>query len=1015
MASADPPDFALQVSLMGEFRLCLNGHTLKRLGSRAGNWLFGYLAMHRGEIVDRAELASILWPKSPEPAARDNLRHCLTDLRKSLGEEGERCIKSPTLTTLTLDLDGCDVDVFEFDRLISSDAPGDLERGLYLYQGPLLKGWAGGWVDVERERLLSRYQEALERFAQRSEPGVRPGDALPLMERAFDEDQLSEAAARALMGTYAASGNYSAATQTYKRLRLRLRRTFGSDPEAATASLYIEIQKAERAEAAAERRSERGRSAASAASTPAAPLSAGSSASSGIVAERLPGYVPEPITDLIGRDDALWSIMANMESSRLVTLTGPGGIGKTQLAVAAARLAWKEYSAGVWFVDLSAIRKASAIPAELLAVLGESAGIQEAEAALCRALGDQAALLVLDNCEHLAPGCTGLVRRVLERCRNIRILATSHKSLRVPGEYVFKVPPLTVPRPRHSGTGMTAAPISPATLATLLDCSAIALFADRAAQSRRRFAVSAENIAGVVGICRRLDGVPLAIELAAPWVRSLSIKQIRERLDKHFDLLKSRDPSVADRHRTLPATVDWSYNLLSEEEQRVWRQVSLFAEGFTLEAAEAVCGAKPEDSRLLDSLTGLIDSSVLQHAENNEEGRYRLPETMRQYGLARQEWDDEERIRAYERYIAYYAGLGDAAAPHLVGADQAVWLSLLDRERGNIRAAFEYAKCTIAASDGLRLAAAIWRYDYVRGYYSDGYRTLVAMLRQGTAAPRALRASAHTAAGNLALHSGKPAAAKIHFETAYQLQLESGDRPGQARSLTNLALISNEQGEYTAAFRQLELSRDLFVEMADVTNLSAALGNLAITACHMEDYETSYRFHRKSIDLFRQSGDLIRVGMGLANLAGVYVSQKEYLPALPLVSEALQISLNISSPAILAHGLYLTISLASEWDDFETAALVCGAHTFVRREYYLPLPQDAIDELETLIESVREAVGADAFRHLKEQGSAMSHEAIVLRLARKLTEWEEDRAPRLDSSGTHGPIEGAVPVTRPPQ
>ncbi len=451
-----------------------------------------------------------------------------------------------------------------------------------------------------------------------------------------------------------------------------------------------------------------------------------------------PTNLPAPLTGFVGRAWETREIAEMMADARLLTLTGPGGCGKTRLALEVAGTLVGSYPDGVWHVELAALGDATLLAEVVATALGVREQMDHPMGDTLRAfLRPRETLLLLDNCEHLIDGCAALATDLLRACPGVRILAISREALRVAGETIWRVPGLAVP----------PADVRPEP-ASVLRFEAVQLFRARARASRPDFALTTGNASAVMRICQRLDGLPLAIELAAARLATLAVDAVAGRLDDCFGLLTGGSRTALPRQQTLRATMEWSYGLLSAGEQRLLRHLSVCVGGCTA-AAAAVCAAEGTPvGATPDLLDGLVAKSLLGLEDADGAGRYRLLETVRQYGWERLE-EAGEATAARRRHAAYYLSLAEEAEPALTGPDQGRWLQRLDREYDNLRAALRWARDggEQEQESGLRLAAALWRFWYVRGRQSEGRQWLEDLLAvggsgDGAGAPTIARAGA---------------------------------------------------------------------------------------------------------------------------------------------------------------------------------------------------------------------------------------------------------------------------------
>ncbi|MHB8574689.1 MAG: ATP-binding protein, partial [Dehalococcoidia bacterium] len=453
------------------------------------------------------------------------------------------------------------------------------------------------------------------------------------------------------------------------------------------------------------------------------------------------GNLPRPRAALVGREHELAGVQRLLPNAPLLTLTGAGGCGKTRLALQLAQSAIAEYADGIFLVELAAVSDPALLPNAVAGALGvREETAQPLMDTLAAALRFRGLLLVLDNCEHLIDTCAAMAERLLNACPRLQLIATSREPLRIEAETVFRVPPLALP---HVG-----AEHKPEEMATV---PAVALFAQRAQTHAPGFHLDAANAPAVARICRRLDGMPLAIELAAARLAVLSAGQLAKRLDDRFSLLAGGSRTAPARQQTLRATVAWSYDLLDASERGFFDRLSVFAGGFTLTAAEAVATAglpTPQDA--VDLLARLVNKSLVDREDRAGTPRYRLLETLREYGHERLT-EAGATFDVLRRHAEYCRDLAERAEPELQGAGQAAWLDLIEAELGNLRSALHWSLTTPAAVEtGLRLATAIWRFWLMRGYLSEG-RTWIEQSLLNRAARPGVRARALFAAGTLAL------------------------------------------------------------------------------------------------------------------------------------------------------------------------------------------------------------------------------------------------------------------------
>ena len=589
--------------------------------------------------------------------------------------------------------------------------------------------------------------------------------------------------------------------------------------------------------------------------------------------------LPAQLTSFIGRErqvDAVCGMLLRPDV-RLLTLMGPGGTGKTRLALRVAERVTDHFPHGVYFADLAAIADADLALQEIASALGVSESpdrplLEGLEAYL----GDREALVLLDNFEHVVIAAPQ-VSRLLIACRGLKVLATSRVTMRMSGEHVYPVPPLEIPEP-------------PATTEELRRSEAVRLFLSRAQGAEPGFALTEGNTATVAEICRRLDGLPLAIELAAARVRALSPESILARLGDRFGLLVGGPQNLPARQQTLRAALDWSYELLSPAERGLLEQVSVFLSGMTLEAAEAVCTA-PGHTAVLDGVSSLLDKSLLRREEAlGDEPRFEMLETVREYALAKLEESGEDTA-VHRRHAAYYLAFVNLATSELAGPRQDRWLRRLDEEMDNVRAALRWSRDSERAEHGLRMATALVGYWHLRGRLTEGRGWLDELLSvQDCAPPRATPAvcgRAMTAAAALASIQGDLAEAERLAVEGLALARECGDRQGIAAALHALGKVAHQRGDSERASALYEEGLGLYRELGDRADIASVLGDLGVLARDLGDWGRAYALHEESLALRRELGGPSAIAHSLHNLGLVAHLQGDYQQAESRLTEGL--------------------------------------------------------------------------------------------------------------------------------
>jgi len=482
--------------------------------------------------------------------------------------------------------------------------------------------------------------------------------------------------------------------------------------------------------------------------------------------------------------------------------------------------------------------------------------------------------VVMDNCEHLMEACAGLAEKLLRSCPKLRILATSREALRVAGETAWRVPPLALPDPER------LPPVE-----TLAQSSAVALFADRAVMALPGFTLSETNAPLIVRICQRLDGIPLAIELAAARLSVLSVEQIAIRLQDRFRLLTGGSRTALPRQQTLRATLDWSYDLLAEPERALLRRVSVFTGGFKLEAAEAVCGWDPlVPDEVLDLVASLGGKSLLVINEQNAQPRYGLLDTIREYASGRASGAEKDELN--ERHRHYFLTLAEDAEPRLRGPDQLLWLERLDGELDNLRAAFKCSQERDDADLALRFATALGLFWRARGRFSEGREWLERVLHTVKGSP-ALHAKALAWASYLAIFQGAHAQAERQAEESLALYRKLGDQWGISFALQTLGAVALNQDEYDRAIQLEEESLSCFREVDDKSGLGLSYLYLGFIALQKADHGRAMELLQEGLTLFRQVGDKRSIAIASRVMGDVELTQGHYASATALLEEGL--------------------------------------------------------------------------------------------------------------------------------
>jgi predicted ATPase/DNA-binding SARP family transcriptional activator len=813
------------------------------------------LALDAGRVVSASRLVDGVWGDEPPVEAANALQALVSRLRRT----GLTIESRPTGYLLALDAG--EVDLRRFETLaargraaLATDpvtSAAVLRDALALWRGPALADAAtAAFAQAPVARLSELRLAAL---GDRIEADLATGgaDLVPELESLVAEHPLRERFAGLLMRALAAAGRTADALAVFARVRDTLADRLGADPSAELTTLHVELLRA-----------------------PAAPE------------ERKKTNLRAGLTSFVGRDKELATVTTMVGDARLVTLTGPGGSGKTRLATEAGRELVDRQPGGVWFVELAPVGDGADVPQAVLSALGlraqpvvvTSPGRGRPEPAeapidrLAAALSTRSVLLVLDNCEHLIGAAAAVVDRLLGDCPGLRVLATSREPLGITGETLWPVDPLALP------------PVDdPAAAQDVLTYPAVRLLADRARAVRPGFAIDATTAPGMVRICRALDGMPLAIELAAARLRTMSLDQLATRLDDRFRLLTGGSRMALPRHQTLRAVVDWSWDLLDDDERALLRRIAVFSGGATLEAVEQVCaGDDLAADRVLDLLTALVDKSLVLLAGD----RYRLLETIKAYGRERlDEAGETDAVRA--AFVDWFTRFGEAAEPHLRRAEQLEWLAMLDADHDNLHAAVRAAIAAGAAGMATRLVNSAGWYWWLGGDKAEGAELAAAVVTMPGDVPERDRALALGLAALLAINgSYDQTRAKDWFgqSVALAVAANADDHP-----LLRLIVVLDEVMVSFGGHSE-ELQRRLSLLIADesdpwVSGTARAIRAHALLNAGEKHVEAEADF-RVALAAFRSIGERWGLSFTLCSLADLVAWRGDFETAIAYYEEA---------------------------------------------------------------------------------------------------------------------------------
>jgi predicted ATPase/DNA-binding CsgD family transcriptional regulator len=660
-----------------------------------------------------------------------------------------------------------------------------------------------------------------------------------------------------------------------------------------------------------------------------------------------------------------------LEETRLLTLTGSGGSGKTRLALAVASEHLEGSEDGVWMVELAPLADPSLVTQAVAATLGvhEQPGRSLTET-LSNYLASKKVLLVLDNCEHLIEACAELAEALLRYSPELRVLATSREALDITGEVAWPVPSLSLPDLRRMPD-----------IGSLPEYESARLFVERAVAVKPTFALTEQNASAVAQVCYRLDGIPLAIELAAARTRVLSVEEIAVRLTDSFGLLTAGGRTTRPRHKTLHATMDWSHELLSGEERTLFRRLSVFAGGFSLEAAEAVCiGEDVERNGVLELLSHLIDKSLVVAQEEGGETRYRLLETVRQYGSERLS-ESDEAAEWRERHAGYYLALAEEAAPELKGEGQLAWLERLETEHDNLRSAMRWLLGPGEPEKAARLGWALWLFWGIRAHFAEGRRSMEqALTAEGSVAmPASARARALFVVGMMANYQGDHLSAEPPIAESLGLFMELEDKAGTAWALSNASIAAIGLGQHQQAISLIEESVDLFLEVGEKWGASIQFCFLAVAWRDRGDNGRAKPLAERGLALSREVGERQGISSVLYTLATLAQAERDHERAKDLFEEGLKLSAELGNEADVAHCLEGLASTAGAEGNLARAARLWGAEEAllgkIEAAVYTYVPDRSLHQLR--VDAARTRLGEEAFEAAWSEGRAMSPEEAV--------------------------------------
>ncbi len=878
----------IRLSVFGPPLIECDGVALK-LDTRKTLALLVYLAV-TGRSHRRESLVALLWPESSPVSGRAGLRNALHALRHALGDgllesnrETVAIVRSSELWTDVVEFRGlmheCRAHNHGADE-VCADCLEPLRTAVDLYQGEFSSGFGlrdsvsfDDWQLAQTESLRNDVEYGFDRLIRCLKVAGNVRQAIDCARRWLELDRVSEEAHRYLIELYAESGQRTAALRLCEECARVLKEELGAKPDGRTKRLCDEIR--------------------------AGGLSARDCAPQQAAKAAVTNLLLRP-TPFIGREHEKRQVRGLLSTTPLLTLIGAGGCGKTRLALEVAASVVGGYAHGAWLVDLAAVSDAGRVTSTVARALDlhEAQG-QSIEESVLGYLEHKQLLLMLDNCEHVIQSCAELVTNLLGRCPKLKILATSSEPLAVAGETVWRVPSLSVPK------------MDVMQAAALTRYDAVNLFVERARSALPGFALTDQNSGAVAQICRRLGGIPLALELAAVRVRVLSIESLLARLDHRFELLTGGNRTALPRHRTLRATVDWSYALLDAKEKALLSRLGVFAGSWNLEAAEAVCadpdagGPGIEGGEISGLLARLVDKSMVVAEDSYTDRRYSMLETIRQYGVEKlEEAGEGGPLRA--RHGAWFLELAERAEPELYGSHQGLWLSHLDEDYDNMQAAMALFLEDKNGRDGLRLAGALGWYWFRRARYTEGLHWLNGFLDESKEAqPRGIEARALYYLGWLIMMLHGWTASEDPFSRSLELYRQAGDRRGIALTLAWVGWHGSWFARDNApGYAHMDESVAIAREAEDPWVIAHCL-RTAYSGHAREDRDIAFvrKALEEAIDLSRRTGDSFILCWSVHGLGDVYRYNRHFQEAVSWFQKSLEIARDMHDWFLIFHTL----------------------------------------------------------------------------------------------------------------
>jgi predicted ATPase/DNA-binding SARP family transcriptional activator len=1015
-----------RIEMLGRFAVQQGNRQITRFRTQKTASLLACLALSRSRSHAREALIERFWPDSELAAARTNLSVALNALRRQLEPPGvpAGAVLIADQSQVRLNPIAFSTDVEEFENALrSAELETDAAKraaawvaAVDRYHGDLLPGYYNDWVLAERDRLRDRYVAALRRTVKEWAALHQPWHAIEYARRLVQADPLNEESHRILMRLLVAVGRTHDAVRQYHELEHLLKEELDVAPDAATRQLAAQLSNVPPAQ-----RKVLEADAIGGLGGETQPESESSRSVTPLPIRR----IPLQFTRFFGREEETAGLGRQLhpDSSpprRLVTLTGPGGTGKTRLSIEVAVQLCDAFPGGVWFVPLAelhdplnlgeAIRDVLELPRRMdLAALEQVIGYLSGRAG--------PSLVILDNFEQMADGAAPIVWTLLNRVPLLWCLITSRQPLSLPGELQIPVLPLPTPGDRDRA------------LQNLVANPSVALFVDRAQAARPEFQITPRNAGPIAAICDKLEGIPLAIELAATRARALTPAQLLERLSERFELLASRRADKGDRHRSLWATMDWSYHLLSPDLQRLFARLSVFRGGWDLAAADAVAVTQepgrepeaPEYRNTLDALTLLRGHSLIHAEESSTAIRFRMLETVREF--AAEQLTQEEYELTERHHAAYFCRWVSGAS--LRGSERAAWYERFEEDFDNLRAVLAWSlRVGNDIETGLQVASSMGSFWWNRGHLSEGRRWLTRLLERPVDSQTSARSNALRVAGSVAYHQGDFQAARAlleeclaappvpgterqrglvhemlgsiayregnyaqagsHYERSLAYAREQAIPANVASALGNLANVAQSTGQFAASRSLNEQSLAMWREHKDRYGEARTLNNLGYLAQSQGQSAEARAFYEASLAIKRELADRFGICGTLQGLADVALAQGYHAEAAALMRESVALARELDARTLLVDALYALTSLAHTLGDLEVSVRALGAMEQAREEMSYPLsPVDQEGYARNQI-ALREILGPEAYAVVKAEGRSLSLEQALALLEETL-------------------------------